>query len=1639
MRQILSPVGILIFFLLSANLYAQEQIKKITRNGLDIEINKIDQKSDKFINHFIVESPTPPINEASEKRLLVKFKSQPLAKNTTGYSARTRSLERDHSQFLTDIRQLQRAPSSRGNRVLSVLTEYKHVFNGYSIIASPDLEAEIRQLPYVASVVEDKRVQIVDQTSNEIIRADKVWSDYNITGRGVVIGIIDTGIDYTHPDLGGAMGPSHKVIGGYDFVNEDNDPFDDHGHGTHVAGIAAAKGIIKGVAPDAKLVAFKALTSEGWGYDSWILAAIERTVDPDQNPNTNDALDVVNMSLGRVATPDDPFSEAIANATALGVTFVVSAGNTGDYFTVGAPGTAPDAITVGATDQQDIAAWFSSKGPTEFDYQIKPDVSAPGVEINSTFPQNGYTKLNGTSMASPHVAGAVALLLERNPSWTPEIIKAALMNYSKPGTEPDSYWNQGAGRIDILESIQSKFVVTPGSLSLGIYNGAENVEKVFKTRIYNTSTEVKEFSIAVTGDIVNSHVSATVQPAVASISPGQSREIIVTFNTTPGLISKSITEGYFGALVVASDGETIKLPVAMVNLQKTKLIFSTPLPSVVYVMGLNGLSFTKRITPETPEIELLLPAGTLEVVALYGTNTMVIKEALDGSMGGSIMLTQNLAKNRIVFGFKDIDNNLIDIDARIHAGAALVSTQKLLSIYGFPQDTFYVSDNSVAMFDFIARDKFGDKYYDLGAGLTSGLHESVDIIKTANTKFKIRIGDASPHLWEYISTGFHFNKGGVTIRNINPMLSTSDEIELYAAYRSPTDNFAFSKAFITDMGRQNAIETGSFAFYENDLVKFSETESFPNTTTALYDTETFEYTVGASLLRWNGMMVNENDRIALHDNHSIGLFNYALNERKREEVEYQLKSGGQILESGKILNRTYIDPAVFTDIWGKKIDAGLYSLSILSTNHRINASQDVAQVELEFDTRKTDSNPPLLRAFNLEYNGHTTNKLNYGEHATFRIAVTDCRAGYCYQATSGVSSVKFFIKSDGSEWHELELIKLREDTFASDILEPLPQGYYSTKIIAIDYAGNSLTYSLSQAFVIGPPVSSPGDKVTLLEPINHSQNVVRSPLFTWESVDALSYTFQLSKVSTFATLETTVTQSGYELTLPDLLDYNSSYYWRVRANYETESGPWSDIFDFGVPHFQLKLLEPENQSLQSNIAFINYVWEDLEDASMYHIQVSTDPNFRSIEYETGVSDAVYHSPYFPAKNIVYYWRVRPYYRVGYWGGWSQVSSFTGTVILSKVFPFEPFDNSVIYTRQPVVQWTKSSVAESYTVQFSQSADFSVIEAEYETVSDLDPLPEKLDFSGKYYWRVRQNYEEQVGPWSDVSSFTIDEFKLVLLEPAISSFQINISHMNFVWEGIDNVVLYNFQLSPNLDFSSDVYDISVSNSSFTYSFLPVANGVYYWRVRPLYTLNYWGIWSDTFFFTSELDQVSLLSPADQSVLSNFNVDFEWENLGNAAAFTFQMSKDPEFNSIEHETEITDLMYSYSHSMESNFTYYWRVRPYYGLDYYGEWATPFSFTTGLITGLPGTIKEEDKPVAYPNPFSSGTTIKFSTISAVEISFEISNMEGQTVDSFKKFFPLPGKQVLEWKKNDLAPGVYLLKIISADKNDVLKLIRK
>ena len=297
-------------------------------------------------------------------------------------------------------------------------------------------------------------IGIQSDTANKQIGADKVQVAGN-TGSGRKIMVLDTGYNYNHPEL------SSSYLGGKDFVNGDDDPLDDQGHGSHVAGIITADGIdskAKGVAPDAGIIVGKVLDQYGAGYFSDVVAGIYWAVDgPDGLFGTEDDFnaDAINLSLGTGAPylyrgfcdgllPD--LTDAIKYAVQNDVMVAVAAGNSGSAG-VSLPGCISYSTTVGAVDSRDRVASFSGRGKAV-------DISAPGVSMYSTVLGTGYASWSGTSMATPVIAGVAALVKSVQPTYTQGQLENKLFSTALDLGKRGKDTNFGWGRVDAFKAAQ---------------------------------------------------------------------------------------------------------------------------------------------------------------------------------------------------------------------------------------------------------------------------------------------------------------------------------------------------------------------------------------------------------------------------------------------------------------------------------------------------------------------------------------------------------------------------------------------------------------------------------------------------------------------------------------------------------------------------------------------------------------------------------------------------------------------------------------------------------------------------------------------------------------------------------------------------------------------------------------------------------------------------------------------------------------------------------------------------------------------------------------------------------------------------------------------------------------------------------
>ncbi|BBC37698.1 hypothetical protein SGFS_089920 [Streptomyces graminofaciens] len=400
------------------------------------------------------------------------------------------------------------------------------------------------------------------------IGAPAAWKQ-GYDGKGVKVAVLDTGVDATHPDLKGSILKA-KDFSGSDSGTSSTD--DRQGHGTHVASTvvgsgAKSHGKYMGVAPGAKLLVGKVLDDTGFGSDSSIIAGMQWAV--------AQGAKVVSMSLGSIDTPGvDPMEKAVNDLSASShALFVIAAGNEGPSdTTVGSPGSAAAALTVAAVDRHDEVADFSSRGPAA-DGALKPDIAAPGVDIVAARAAHGsegeevapgYVSMSGTSMATPHTAGAAAILAQEHPDWTGERIKAALTASAKPLTGTTAY-EAGAGRVDLTRATGADVTTEPSSVDFGIAAWPHADDKSAARTLTYRNPGTKPVTLDLTADATGPDGGSaptgmfTLSPARLTVPAGGTAQATVTADTRLG----GADGAFSGAVTATGGGQSVRTALAV--------------------------------------------------------------------------------------------------------------------------------------------------------------------------------------------------------------------------------------------------------------------------------------------------------------------------------------------------------------------------------------------------------------------------------------------------------------------------------------------------------------------------------------------------------------------------------------------------------------------------------------------------------------------------------------------------------------------------------------------------------------------------------------------------------------------------------------------------------------------------------------------------------------------------------------------------------------------------------------------------------------------------------------------------------------------------------------------------------------------
>jgi len=1150
----------------------------------------------------VISSHTIDLNE--EVRLIVEFKTPPLStlaskrKPLVAPFQRTdllSAVQSEHSRLRTDLAAIDALGSSNSNAVrrsgtTRILREYQTAINAAAITTRRWAMSELTKLPYVKRIAEDKPVKGDDIDVNHQIGADSVALDLGLAGAGVRIGLVDSGVDYNTTELGAGIGPGHTIVGGYDFVKDAPDPMDENGHGTEVCTIIVRKS--DGVAPGVSVYAYKVLNQDAEGTTSNVIAGIERALDPDNDPLTSDAVDIINLSLGGPDSGNSPLNEAVDNATKAGVLCVVSAGNSGSHYqTIGSPGCVESALTVGACDKADAMAGFSSRGPTNTTFLIKPDVVAPGVNISTMRLGEGTYLMSGTSASAPVVTGAAALLKQLHPSWTPALLKSALMGTAKDLSA--ELWEQGKGRIDVLRATRESLLVVPQSLSMGLDELSQTTwTRVDTLTVYNYSDSTQSFAVQFTGSLP-AGVTVSLSRASLQVPQASSGEVYVTtiVDNTVATISTSTPPAINGRIVFQTGSRVMEVPWALAIGAYVDLSVSTSLYLDEVDLTRYGGDYTVSVRDlnwynGTYVKRQLIEPGVYEAVTWMSKlwkDYWVVKDSLPVNPFAQMVASDSQAVFQVGTPLRDENGNTLDSSIGLFWGDRIYSNHTRLS-YGtggnqgspagmtdgitdvsplsgdYVFDYYYLSDVNFPKFY-----SYSGSYSSITENHVVDLHSGDLMLHTID--FRVPDTVQSMKFIQFLNFSWELSALGTYSAN-GPILASPRHQQWYSTGQ-PTSNFPkggylfnFQVGFTAhgtpfDPGSEMQLFGLPNRFLGNDGI-VRQTLSFSDSAVMEIKHQGIVYGLGPR--HYFGRMENTPLRLKAKYNTKIGFgatlfYNQLFDQTYPENLLYRLRDDhGNLLGSGlastlltqeQYQNTGYLDQFLGVNL----LASGRYTLELIDTNSVVATRQGTARVLLTSDTRLADPNPPAMIAFSILADTVYTDTISQGKAATIEFQITDDVA---------LSQVTLFYQLENDTlWHSIP-IQLNGNIYSGKTPSISSPVFVTLRLVATDASGNTLDYRADPAFHVGPysdrpPVASkplyPGNGDTL-SLYTQAQKIV----FHWakshdpDSWDSISYHVRamgpgLGRGLNEPTKDTSMTFFIMSYLVPD-----TTYYWWVESS-----------------------------------------------------------------------------------------------------------------------------------------------------------------------------------------------------------------------------------------------------------------------------------------------------------------------------------------------------------------------------------------------------------------------------------------------------------------------------------------------------------
>ncbi len=975
-----------------------------------------------------------------------------------------------------------------------------------------DVERVYEDIP-----IEPPRPAIASQnlSLNDMVISGKAWgldkilvNDYwtrQIDGTGIVIGSIDSGVDMTHPDLAGKMAFTGSGLKGWFDANANAaQPVDTDGHGTHTIGIMVgghgnASGIEIGVAPGAKFYAARVF-GPNVTTASVILAAAEWMLDPDDNPATDDAPQVINNSWGSTLTGDTSewFRTMVQNWRAAGIVPVFSSGNSGpEYKAASSPGNYPESFCVGATTPEDRIAEFSSKGPVVYGGTeiIKPDICAPGSYVVSALASgtdmygDSSHKIgsdlywsNGTSMAAPHIAGACALILQAHPDWTPDRVEAVLMGASSDIGAGSLA--QGAGRVDLASTRTAQLIADPPLIHFGTLDAASTSccgsKSISVTGLNGASGH---YSVSLAG-VMPAGVSSAITPSSFALAAGETTSLSLTLNIDVQNAAVPLTTPYSYEQAIVIRGASVpdaRVPFAVRNPAYVTVAFSGQVLDKTVVLHdrerwgemMRGRS-EAALSFEVPHL------GTYDAWVLPGpAKGIIVKEGIAVQQSRtSVMIDLSEVVHSLRLDPKN-EMNYPVVTSRSYQEFVFkhkVFPTSLGISYSYFTDPIVfqisnVSDQYSIEYKFQALQD--GKYYSVTGAEDQGITASRSLRTEPGdyAHFKMRFSlppiFSDKRVWLNLSNGVVRNKlDPPYIQDV--YLTPASNGHIFAEYMDLTsENFCYSPlgSEIFDCFEINRMPP--FLALSRDTIGYLK-PSDQGTEVMPYrpgDAEP-QMEVGKGPYYFAARFKNAPTAIKIDPTRS------KLYLSQTDDLSYGPKTSGGVLVGRwpAFLNDSYflyqngalLKTGKNIDWWLQKIDIapGAYTIKFPYSANFVGTRIGAAEATLTFDTRKDDRDPPYIHSFQLLTDGKISDKFIIGYPSEVHFVVRDA------EQLANVSLAYW----NGNNWVTLSLSYHGEKAVAS---LPAYVAALKLKLDVADASGNTLSYIADPAIVGNSDMTPP--------------------------------------------------------------------------------------------------------------------------------------------------------------------------------------------------------------------------------------------------------------------------------------------------------------------------------------------------------------------------------------------------------------------------------------------------------------------------------------------------------------------------------------------------------------------------------------